>query len=188
MTLTLDDLDWPRTTARLSVRPARADDAGAVYAYRSRPDVGRWMTELPTDPAVFDRGFAEQLGLRLVVERDGELVGDLMLRVTDAWSQAEATALARGSQAELGWCFHPDHHGQGYATEAVTALLDITFELGVRRAEAGCFAENLASRRVMEKVGLRQEGYYVGESAHRDGTWHDGMSFALLAQEWPARG
>ncbi|TQM90017.1 hypothetical protein FB476_3269, partial [Ornithinimicrobium humiphilum] len=63
-------------------------------------------------------------------------------------------------------------------------LVTAAFELGVRRVEAGCFAENAGSRRVMEKVGLRQEGYYVRESLHRDGTWRDGMSFGLLADEW----
>lgn len=187
VTRSLADLDWPRTTDRLSVRPARATDAPAVFAYRSMPDVGRWMTALPDDPAEFDRGFAEQLEVRLVVEREGEIVGDLTLRVCDAWSQSEATARARGTQAELGWCLHPDHHGQGLATEAVRVLLDVSFELGLRRVEAACFAENLASRRVMEKVGLRQEGYFVKESAHRDGTWRDGVSFALLAEEWATR-
>ena len=127
-------------------------------------------------------------GSAIVVEHDGVVVGDLMLRVQDAWSQAEAAEQGRGTQAELGWCVAPAHQGQGYAVEAVRELLALAFELGVRRVEAGCFAENLASRRVMEKVGLRQEGYYVREALHRDGTWRDGMSFALLAEEWAARG
>ena len=79
------------------------------------------------------------------------------------------------------------HRGQGYAVEAVRELLTLAFELGVRRVVALCFADNGASRRVMERVGLRQEGYYVSESLHRDGTWRDGMSFAVLAQEWAER-
>jgi RimJ/RimL family protein N-acetyltransferase len=68
--------------------------------------------------------------------------------------------------------------------EAVREVVTVAFELGVRRVVAMCFADNLASRRVMERVGLRQEGYYVGESLHRDGTWRDAMSFAVLAEEW----
>ena len=55
---------------------------------------------------------------------------------------------------------------------------------GVRRIEANCFAENAASRAVMERVGLRQEGYFVQESLHRDGTWRDGMTYAVLAEEF----
>ena len=55
--------------------------------------------------------------------------------------------------------------------------------LGVRRVEASCFAENLASRRVMEKIGMRLEGTFREESLHRSGRWLDGMSYAQLASE-----
>ena len=57
----------------------------------------------------------------------------------------------------------------------------------LRRIEAGCFAENVASRRVMEKAGLRLEGIFLGDSLHRDGTWRDGALYALLLEEWQAR-
>jgi RimJ/RimL family protein N-acetyltransferase len=183
VTLALADLSWPRRTERLTLRPPRLADIDAVHAYRSDPDVARFLTAVATT--------REELAVRLlgggnalVVERDGVVVGDLMLRVDDAWSQAEVRELAVGTEAEVGWCLSPLHRGQGYAVEAVRELLTVAFELGVRRAVAMCFADNLASRRVMERVGFRQEGYYVGESLHRDGTWRDGMSFALLATEW----
>lgn len=110
-----------------------------------------------------------------------------MLTVEDAWSQAEVADQARNAQAEIGWCLAPAHQGKGLATEAVRELVAIAFELGVRRVQANCFAENAASRAVMERVGLRQEGYSVRESLHRDGTWRDGMSYAVLAEEWAPR-
>src|SRR5690606_72881 len=96
----------------------------------------------------------------LVVERDGEVVGDLMLAVEDAWAQREVVDSARGAQAELGWVIAPTHRGQGYAVEAVRELVTVAFELGVRRVVAFCFADNVASRRVMDRVGLRLEGRY----------------------------
>jgi RimJ/RimL family protein N-acetyltransferase len=108
-----------------------------------------------------------------------------MLRVEDAWAQAEVAEQARGVQAELGWVLHPDHAGHGYATEAVRALLRLCFEeLGLRRVTANCFAANEASWRLMERVGMRRELYTVRESLHRSGEWLDGIGYALLADEW----
>jgi RimJ/RimL family protein N-acetyltransferase len=90
-------------------------------------------------------------------------------------------------QAEIGWCIDPAVQGQGYATEAVRELIRIAFEeLGLRRLVAHCFAANKASWRLMERVGMRREVYTVKESLHRSGEWMDGMSYALLAEEWHA--
>jgi RimJ/RimL family protein N-acetyltransferase len=108
-----------------------------------------------------------------------------MLRVEDAWAQAEVADQARGVQAELGWVLHPDHAGNGYATEAVRGLIRLCFEdLGLRRVTANCFADNVASWRIMERLGMRRETYTVRESLHRTGDWLDGMGYALLAEEW----
>jgi RimJ/RimL family protein N-acetyltransferase len=113
------------------------------------------------------------------------VVGDLMLKVQDAWAQAEVADHGRGVQAELGWVFDPDHAGHGYATEAVRELIRLCFEdLGLRRVTADCFAGNVASWRLMERVGMRREAYTVRDSLHRSGEWLDGMSYALLAEEW----
>lgn len=72
--------------------------------------------------------------------------------------------------------------GRGYGTEYAAALMAIAFDgLGVRRVEANCFADNLASRRLMEKFGMRLEGHFREDSLHRSGRWLDGMSFALMA-------
>jgi len=112
-----------------------------------------------------------------------------MLRIEDPWSQAEVADRARGTQAELGWVLDPAHAGQGLATEAVTELLRICFDvLGVRRVVALCFADNEPSWRLMERVGMRREEYNVKDSLHRDRGWLDGMGYALLAEEWRARG
>jgi RimJ/RimL family protein N-acetyltransferase len=141
------------------------------------------MSSLPASAEEF-AGRILTSGSTLIVEQHGNLIGNLAIKVQDAWSQAEVGARARGTQAELGWWIVPSYQGQGYATEAVDELIRIAFELGIRRIEAACFAENEASWRVMEKLGMRREGCYRQESLHRDGTWRDGMSYALLAAEW----
>lgn len=88
-------------------------------------------------------------------------------------------------QAELGWVLHPDYAGHGYATEAVHALIRICFEdLRLRRITANCFADNVSSWRLMERVGMRRELATVRDSLHRSGRWLDGFGYALLADEW----
>ena len=77
----------------------------------------------------------------------------------------------------------PAVQGQGLGTEAVRELIAVAFELGVRRLEANCFADNQASWRLMERVGMRREGHFIQESLHRDGGC-DGMTYALRAEEW----
>jgi RimJ/RimL family protein N-acetyltransferase len=82
---------------------------------------------------------------------------------------------------------HPDHAGQGYATEAVRELIRLCFEdLGLRRVTANCFADNEASWRLMERLGMRRELHAVHESLHRSGEWLDGYGYALLVDEWRA--
>lgn len=184
----LDLLPWPRRTERLVLRRPRQADAAAIHAYRSLPEVDRFLTAQVADAGSFAERFAGWAVDAIVVEHEGEVIGDLMLRVQDSWAQAEVTAQARGAQAELGWAFVPTAQGRGLATEAVRELIAIAFDgVGLRRVEAGCFSENTASRRVMERVGLRLEGEYLQESLHRDGTWRDGAVYALLADEWRTR-
>lgn len=186
----LDAAAWPVRTDRLTLRPATADDTDATWAFRRLTAVNRWLTSAPATVEDYRAHFleADRLARTLVLERDGQVIGDLMIKVEDAWSQSEVAERARGVQAELGWVLDPDHAGRGYATEAVRALIRVCFEdLGLRRVTAGCFAANEASWRLMERVGMRRELHTVRESLHRDGRWLDGLGYALLAEEWRGR-
>ena len=178
---------WPVRTARLTLRPAAADDLTATWQYRRLPEVSRWLTRAPATVEEYRGQFLDpdRLAMTLVVELQGQVIGDLMLRVEDAWGQAEVADRVRGTQAELGWVLHPEYAGHGYATEAVRALIDVAFDgMGLRRVTAGCFAANEASWRLMERVGMRRETVTVRESLHRSGEWLDGMGYALLADEY----
>ena len=183
-------LAWPVRTARLSLRPATTDDVEATWAFRRLDAVSEWLTRAPATIEAHRAQFEDpgSLAKTLIIELDGEVIGDLMLAVDDAWAQAEVADRARGVQADLGWVVHPDHAGHGYATEAVEALLRICFEdLGLRRVKASCFADNVPSWRLMERVGMRREEHNVRDSLHRSGQWLDGLGYALLADEWRAR-
>ncbi len=181
----ITDVVWPVTTERLSLRPAEQRDAEPTFAFRTRPEIAQWLTNHPQDLSAWESGFEERADRTLVVEKDGVVIGDLYLHVHDPWSQAEVREQAAGTVVEIGYVFDPAYAGQGYATEAVREELRICFEdLGVRRVIAQCFADNVASWRLMERLGMRREQHTKQDSLHRNGEWMDGMMYALLKEEW----
>ncbi|KQY23490.1 GCN5 family acetyltransferase [Cellulomonas sp. Root485] len=183
----LSAVPWPVRTARLSLRPATADDADAIWQLRRKPGVDEWLSHTvgERDAYVARVRAPDRLALTLVVELDGRVIGDLMLQIEDSWAQDDPE---RPRQAVLGWVLDPEHGGQGYATEAVAELLRISFEdLGLRRVRAVCFADNEPSWRLMERLGMRREEHSVRDALHRSRGWIDGLTYALLADEWRGR-
>ena len=94
-------------------------------------------------------------------------------------------AILRGAEeGEIWYLVEPESWGKGIATEAVTHLLDYGFgELGLHRIWATCLPENPASARVLEKVGMRKEGFLV-KNLKIHGTWKSSFLYAKLAEEW----
>lgn len=184
------ELPWPRRTARLLLRPLTLDDIEPTWRFRQLEEVHRWLTAAPStleDYRVLTSA-GDRLAMSLVIEHEGAVIGDLMLRIEDAWAQAEVKEQAAGVQAELGWVLAPEYGGRGLASEAVAELIRICFEdLKLRRVTANAFADNVASVRMMERLGLRREVYTKGESLHRCGEWLDGIGYGLLADEWRER-
>lgn len=181
------DLNWPRATERLSLRPVTPDDVEPLWRIRSQEEVNRWMTHAAPELAAFAERAAEPhwLEVTLVVELDGVIIGDVMFAVEDAWSQGEVADQAKGTVAEIGWCLDPAVQGHGYGAEVARELLRIGFEdVGLHRIIALCFSDNEPSWRLMERIGMRREGHHVRESLHRDGGWMDSFTYALLAEEW----
>lgn len=186
----LDTLDWPVRTERLLLRPATRGDLDATWAFRKLPEVHEWLgAATATYDAYRERYLRPQrLSALLIVELDGRVIGDLTLKVEDGWAQEEVAHQAKGTQGELGWTLDPAYGGHGYATEAVRALIDLCFgPLGLRRLHADCFFDNEPSWRLMERIGMRREQHTVKESLHRTKGWLDGLSYALLAEEWGTR-
>jgi len=91
-------------------------------------------------------------------------------------------------EAEIGWILHRDYWKKGYGAEMGEALLKYGFEeLGLHRIVAHCDAENTASYRIMEKIGMRKEGLFVeSRPAHKlsDRKYSDELSYAMLREEW----
>lgn len=186
----LTGIAWPLRTERLTLRRATAEDLSSIWRYWQHEEVTHWTTSAPPSfEAYRDRVLGHGvLAVMVVAELDGRVIADLILRVEDAWAQAEVRAQAAGVQAEVGYVLDPALAGRGYATEAVAALVDASFtQLGLRRVYAQCFADNEPSWRLMERIGMRCEAHTVKESLHRSGQWLDGLSYAVLAEEWLAR-
>ena len=174
-------------TPRLLVRRFRPSDAVTFAAYRSDPEVARyqsWEPPYPLDRAVaFVAAVAEQHPdtpgewMQLAVEDGtGRHVGDVAVHV-----DADEPRLAR-----LGFTFAREAQGQGYATEAVTAVLEYLFtERGKHRVAAECDARNVRSAALLERVGMRREAHLVA-SAWWKGEWTDEYVYAVLEREWAA--
>lgn len=183
----LGTLDWPVRTERLLLRRATSDDVDATWAFRQLPGVYEWLGAATSTYQAYRERYLreERLADQVIVEREGQVIGELMVKIQDGWAQDEIAEWAKGDQGELGWTFDPAFGGKGYATEAVRALIDLCFgPVGLRRLHADCFFDNEPSWRLMERLGMRREQHTVKDSLHRTKGWLDGLSYALLADEW----
>ena len=113
--------------------------------------------------------------LAVELEETGALIGSVGLHVIDGNTE--------GAHYGLGYFIRPDLWNRGLATEAARAALDFIFAGNACRVSAACLAENLASRRVLEKCGMRQEGLLKKHTWH-DGRWKDCAVYAVLKEEY----
>lgn len=189
--MSLDRISWPLRTERLSIRPATVEDLDALGRIQNLPEVAAWLPSSAgtQDDYLLRMGRHSLLAQTLAVELDSVIIGELYVHIRSGWAQREVADDARDCEAEIGWGFDPAHHGRGYATEATTELVRSCFEdLGLRRITAEAFADNAASLRIMDRLGMRRETLGVRTTLHRSGSWVDSVVYALLADEWRAAG
>jgi RimJ/RimL family protein N-acetyltransferase len=179
------DLPLPIETSRLRLRAFAPGDLAGYHAIRARADVHRWLySEPPTEAearVAIERRIARapEAGVALVAElaATGELAGDVTLTLGPPEHR----------QAEIGFVFDPAHQGHGYATEAAAAVVALAFETyDVHRVSGRLEARNIASARVLEKLGMRREAHLV-ENEWVKGEWQSELVYALLAREWRER-
>jgi ribosomal-protein-alanine N-acetyltransferase len=102
-------------------------------------------------------------------------------------AQLSGISPAPFENAYLGYFVSERHNGRGYATEGVRQAVDVAFaELALHRVQAAVIPRNLASVRVLEKAGFRQEGVAL-RYLQIAGVWEDHLVYAVTAEEWPAR-
>ncbi|UVE00394.1 GNAT family N-acetyltransferase [Corynebacterium amycolatum] len=174
---------WPLVTERLRLRLHEAEDAGWLHNLYSRPDVARYLLDEPWTMEVARDKLAERLSktdldgetgaLALVIEYDGTPIGDVALWLTDKEHR----------QGEIGWVLNPANGGQGFASEAVRAVLALGFDhYHLHRITAQMDARNSASGALARRVGLRLEAHHIQDWFSK-GEWTNTLVYARLASE-----
>lgn len=176
-------VSFPVTTARLTLRLHESSDATPLFEIYSRPDVAVYLLEDPwseEDAAAKVAKRIEQSGLdvpahalMVAIEHAGTVIGDVQLWYTEAEHKV----------AEIGWVLSPDFGGQGFAAEAVTAVLDLAFDTyGCRRVLAQMDGRNKASAKLAERVGMTREAHFRQDWFSK-GEWTDTLVYAMLATD-----
>ncbi len=105
-------------------------------------------------------------------------------RATDCFVGFARIGLDRPRTGELGYAVRADRWGEGFATEACTALLDFAVdELGLHRVQAAIGPDNTASIRVIEKLRFVREGR-LRDHVFTNGAWRDSLLYSILGPEW----
>ncbi|ODT73780.1 MAG: hypothetical protein ABS76_38490 [Pelagibacterium sp. SCN 64-44] len=176
----------PITTAHLLLRPFERGDCDAAARYLTLPSVQRYVER----PIRYAEDVARAVGAmrnQVVLHRPGDVFTLAMVRRGDKrlagqvslkWSDATA------GQGEIRFAIDPALSGQGYLTEAITALFDVAFDhFRVHRVMVRCDGRSHHSIKLMQKLGMRLEAHYR-EHALFQGEWDEELHFALLDREW----
>jgi RimJ/RimL family protein N-acetyltransferase len=168
---------------RLVLRPFTLADAPDVQRLAGDRDIASTTLNIPHP---YEDGMAEtwigghqerfekgeQVSFAVVLE-DGTLIGAMGLHVNQEFERAE-----------LGYWIGKPYWGRGYCTEAAKTVLHYGFEtLGLNRIQARHLARNPASGRVMQKIGMRYEGY-LRQHVNKWGIFEDIELYAILKSEY----
>jgi RimJ/RimL family protein N-acetyltransferase len=179
----------PIETDRLTLRRYVEDDYDDLLKLQSNPDVTRFLLYDVRTPEQVKETLAGRLA-DVPMDRDGQaLTVAVILR--DTGQHVGEVVLFMNSveqrTGELGYVFHPESHGRGFAAEASVELLRLGFEeLGMHRIIARLDARNTGSVNLLKRLGLRQEAHFV-KNEYLKGEWTDELVFAMLAEEWDKR-
>jgi RimJ/RimL family protein N-acetyltransferase len=174
-------------TERLLLRELNHSDVNDIQEYATDPQVIKHLTfgpnteedthnfiDLCIDHQKEPKRRNYELGITLPSEN--KLIGGCGIRVSDPGN----------SVANIGYCLNRKYWGNGYATEAARGLLKCGFEeLKIHRIFAIVDPENVASKRVLEKIGMTYEGH-LKQNVIIHGEHRDSLMYAILNHEWYA--
>jgi ribosomal-protein-alanine N-acetyltransferase len=171
-------------TERLVLRAMRVKDTDDMYEYAQNAEVTQYLLWRPHQTRDYTRRYLEYLAGRyrigahyewaMIHKASGRMIGTCGFASIDC----------PNNRAELGYVLNPAFRGQGLVVEAAARVLRFGFNvLGLHRIEARYMVENTASRRVMDKLGMRFEGVARSELLVR-GSYRDIGKCAILAAEF----
>lgn len=164
-------------TQRLTLRPASEDDLAPLHEILSNPRATAFWSTPPHSSIETTRTWLGNMiaipradGEDFIVEHQGRVIGKAGLY----------------RFPEIGYILHPDSWGQGFATEALTPVIDRAFRkhlLG--RIEADVDPRNVASLKLLKKLGFTRSGYRE-KSWYISGEWQDSIDLTLDEATWKA--
>jgi ribosomal-protein-alanine N-acetyltransferase len=179
---------------RVMLRPLELRDFPAWREVRQRN--GEWLTRWEPqrlahqpDPASDRDAFATRCSARQRERQLGTGFGFGIFVHGELAGEINLSAVQRGpfQSAYVGYWIDEKHAGQGYVPEAVVALAGFAFEqLHLHRVQISIIPRNQASRRVVEKLGIREEGL-ARRYLEINGVWEDHIRYAITAEEWVER-
>ncbi len=165
-------------TERLIIRKFTLDDWQFVYEYTSDINVMKYMpedifSEKDSKAFVIKNSSENAMHFPVLLKNDQTLIGHIAFHKYFG----EHTY-------EIGWVFNPKYYNKGYASEAAHSILKYGFEtMKLHRIIATCHPDNIPSYRVMEKIGMRREGFFK-KCIPKGNEWWDEYYYALLDEEW----
>jgi ribosomal-protein-alanine N-acetyltransferase len=172
------------STKRLVLRPFNLKDAPDVKELAGEWDIAATTANIPhpyqdgmaedwiaTHQGAYDKG--EAVTFAIAVKSNQRLAGAIGLHIDPT-----------NALAEMGYWIGKPYWNQGYCTQAARAVIRYAFEvLNLNRVQARHMTKNLASGRVMEKVGLQYEGR-LRQQIKRWGSFEDAEIYAILRQDY----
>lgn len=165
---------------KIKLRPIKKADLVVFVKGLSRPEVIRYLT-LPKPPSMkieiewYNKVKKAIDQVIWTVEFNHQCIGSINLHKYNKFLKS----------AELGYQIHqPKYWGKGIGSKIAKAVTDYGFtELKLETIESGVMIKNIASNKILEKIGYKKYGVYP-HKLYRDGCWHDANYYVLLRQDW----
>jgi RimJ/RimL family protein N-acetyltransferase len=171
-------------TDRLILRPLRIEDTSPLFTYRSDSETNKyqgWIPKTMEEVADFIIRNPKQFNLpetwfqlALTEKKNETFIGDIGVHFFGK----------ENKQVELGCTLNKKYQNKGYATEALTKVIDCLFlDLKKHRIITSIDPQNTDSIRLVERIGFRKEGHFI-KSLFLNNVWVDDIIYALIEDDW----
>jgi RimJ/RimL family protein N-acetyltransferase len=171
---------------RVRLREVSGEDALAALGFAADPEFFRYLPFEPVPDAPAEAEFLGRLTTEAAAKPRRQYHLGIVWSATDQLVGMGRLGISEPEHlvGDIGYGVRRDHQGRGIATESAALLLDFGFrDLGLHRIFAYHHPDNLASQRVLGKLGMQREGR-LRENLLAHGTWRDSIVWAILDREW----
>lgn len=169
-------------TERLLLRPFKENDFDDVYAIYKDQKVCKLLLHEPWDKNNAKDQFQKKRKnselkkdstLNLAVVHSHTVIGDISVWYTEM-----------KETVEIGYSFHAEVKGKGFATEAMKNVVHHLFKyMNIHRIQANLDARNVSSAKLCERIGMRKEAHFIQDFWNKE-KWTDSLVYGLLASDW----